>query len=336
MPPQPSGGNLASQTAGRSDTIFSNGYLINQSMENGEMDNACLLLTGPGDDSISSTVFINQASVDTGTGHDTINGLNEGRTYVEKESRFGFVNAGGIVSLGNGNDQISGRGPLIGLINHGKNADMSESIIGGIIDTGSGNDTITGISDGTFIEPSVELAGEWSAVYGLLNDGRILLGGGDDQLSGSGGGVGIANNGTIDAGSGRDVLTGIGSQGGIYNMGSILTGRGKDTVDALEGGFLGEGTLNLGEGNDIVMGFGTGHFVGGDGIDTMIFMPGTYNITDGMVFAAGVEGMAGVERTYLISNADHQMIVSQFERFGKGADHTHFSDAVLAGQVTFL
>ncbi|MFN9643675.1 MAG: hypothetical protein ACK6BG_00800 [Cyanobacteriota bacterium] len=312
------------------DTISSNGMLGNF--------NDASVLTGSGNDIISCSFVGNLGSMDTGSGHDTINGIND-KGYFSKSlfdsslTWYGVVNTGAL-SLGNGNDLISGQGPRFGIGNVRDDGPVRAATAAGIIDTGSGNDTINGIGEDTLLPTAEANVQEGGA--GINNEGTILLGNGDDLIYGKSGGSGISNTGTIDTGSGRDVITGVGSETGIANGGTILTGRGKDTVDALEGGFSGEGTLNLGDGNDILMGFGGGNFLGGDGIDTLIFKPGTYIIRPAMEVRSGVEGAVSVAETYLISNADQQMIVSQFERFGKGADYTIFSDAVQAGQVTFI
>ena len=53
-------------------------------------------------------------------------------------------------------------------------------------------------------------------------------------------------------------------------------GRGSDLVNAVFGGFSGDGLTSLGAGDDQLVGFGTGFFNGGAGLDTLILGEGEY------------------------------------------------------------
>ena len=62
-----------------------------------------------------------------------------------------------------------------------------------------------------------------------------------------------------------------------YNDGTINLGDGNDSITAING-FSGSGYVLLGAGNDVVSGFGTGYFVGGDGVDTLKLSSGSYTL----------------------------------------------------------
>lgn len=135
----------------------------------------------------------------------------------------------------------------------------------GIIDTGVGDDIVRG--EGRF---------------GIFNGGLIVTGAGNDSVTGVCGIGGlreaIRNNGKIDTGNGDDVITGVGSliNPSIINNGIIDTGRGADTVDGFNGGFWGSGKVFLGEGADTLVGIctlGTISFDGGKGLDEILLDP---------------------------------------------------------------
>jgi hypothetical protein len=68
------------------------------------------------------------------------------------------------------------------------------------------------------------------------------------------------------------------------------------------------------------MGFGSGTFRGGRGVDVLTYKPGTYSI------AADGDG------SFVI---DGVMSVSGFERFGTGATSFYFVTAASMGSLTF-
>jgi hypothetical protein len=306
--------------------------IINRvSDSNNDIKNYGLIDLGVGDDNISisgdSTPGIGPLSglhnfaggqFFTGKGMDTITVRGRG-TRFRNEGLFDtgehsdtiicdqFLDNPGQILTGSGHDVISVTSP-VSLTSY---AIFNE----GTINAGIGNDTLTGSNTDVGFFPLL--------TTGISNSGTILLEKGNDHLNGIGGNVGISNGGLINSGDGNDVITGQGATKAIENWGTILTGSGRDTVNALEGGFGGLGTLNLGIGNDTLLGFGTGTFEGGLGTDVLTFRPGTYTI-------AATAGGA-----HQITNAGLQMTVLGFERFGAGANLTLFSQAVLAGQVTF-
>jgi len=259
-----------------------------------------VLLTGSGNDSITvngrGSNIKNLGRVDTGTGNDTI-------------SSNQFLDNQGTIVMGMGDDRIIITSPV--------SLTQNTILNSGNIDTSSGNDSIIGTNNDIGSFPLFTSTG-------LANIGTIHTGSGDDRLTGTGGNYGLVNGGTINTADGNDVITGSGGTKGIENNGSILTGDGNDSVNALLGGFSGLGTTNLGFGNDVLRGFGTGTFQGGPGSDTLKFNPGTYTIT------------AAAPGTYQITKLGVQMTISGFERFGAGADVLLFSQAVLAGRVTFI
>jgi len=57
----------------------------------------------------------------------------------------------------------------------------------------------------------------------------------------------------------------------------------------LNGGFIGPiGKTYLRDGNDRFLGFGTGEFYGGSGVDKILFGQGTYTISGSSIVSGGV------------------------------------------------
>ena len=135
--------------------------------------------------------------------------------------------------------------------------------------------------------------------------------------------MGINNIGLIDGGPGNDTIRGSGKFIGILNLGTINTGTGNDILDALIGGFLGAGKAYLGDGNDRLLGFGTGEFYGGAGVDKILFGQGIYTINGSSIISGDVS-----------------MTVNEFEKIGgsKGGIF-NFADGTLTvnanGVATF-
>jgi hypothetical protein len=221
--------------------------------------------TGNGNDTVSGCGcdygdnykgILNSGTIGTGIGNDTIIGNAYGRYSG------GIVNFGTIRSE-DGDDSIIGSGEAGGISNNAS-ADTA-----GTIDTGNGNDNIFGESDRDW--------GIYNGFRGIINTGN-----GEDSIVGittGGDDAGILNfeQAAINTGSGDDTIVGNGAVG-IRNNGTINTGSGDDLVNALVGGFDGNGRILLGEGNDVVVGFGSGNFNGGNGIDMLELAAGKYTI----------------------------------------------------------
>jgi hypothetical protein len=306
------GNDIISGIGGTSNTDINNGIANKVSISNNGT-----IITGTGNDSIygiSDGIGIyNTGTINTGTGKDSITGIGN----VEGINTFGTINTGA------GNDTITGIGTgngafaigNYGTINTGTGND---SIIGvttnngigiytfGTINTSAGNDIITGISTGSGLSSSKD------SIFniGIFNDeSTIDTGTGNDIISGTGN-FGISNTGTINTGAGNDIITGMstgagfigvetGGESGIYNTGTINTGTGNDTVSSIVGCFSGNGSIDLGAGNDTLIGFGTGNFYGGTGIDKILLGEGTYKISGSTINSGGVS-----------------MKASQFEQIG--------------------
>lgn len=247
---------------------------------------------------VGDGIFIS-VSLDTGTGNDEITGLGAS----EEDSLMGGsgISANKLIT-GDGNDSVTGGGGS-GL-NGGNGIDVGLlAAIGAIeIDTGSGNDDVNGIGgsgsfgrggSGIYLPSDFTVAGIPEGLGSELYTGSgndNVKGVGADGGSRGGDGIFIEALSTLYTGSGNDTIIGIGSRGsladgyGIYvgshagRSGTLATGAGNDTVNAVEGGFGGFGATSLGDGNDRLMGFGTGFFSGGDGIDQLRFGQGVYSI----------------------------------------------------------
>src|SRR4028118_1396341 len=111
-------------------------------------------------------------------------------------------------------------------------------------------------------------------IIGVLNDGTINVGFGDDTISGYATGDypgGVVNFGSIDAGNGDDIIIGDGLSGGASNGagGTINTGNGDDSIigtssqdwGVYNGGYTDESgfpTINTGNGDASIIGTTTG------------------------------------------------------------------------------
>ena len=289
-----------------------------------------IINTGGGDDHISG--FAGNVGI-MNEGGTVI--LDDGDDIIEGEGRIGLYNMWqstknyiGSISTGNGNDSITGKGSIGGLFNFGimhlgigddkilgiRTTNLQDQIKdrysghgienrGGLdkgvwirnantIDTGEGDDEIKGIGN-----------------VGVSNTSLMSTGDGKDSILGIGGSIGILNEVEIDTGLGADYIKGEGAWSGITNNGTINTGDGDDIVDAIKGGFRfehekfdnprGRGILTLGNDNDCLLGFGTGEFDGGDGVDIILLPEGLYEIG-----------------TSSITKHSEVMRVSGFEKFG--------------------
>ncbi len=252
------------------------------------------ILSGLGNDTLigngrSCGIWINNGTLNCGAGNDSITG-----TVVMPASATGLLigvwNSNGTIDAGAGDDVLSGsssragtgiyNGSFItsgqsGVIKMGAGIDIIRGSGGigvfsvGLIDTGDGGDQIIGDALGSGVGIYSEVAGS------------IVMGGGNDTLSGSGGGTGIRlNMSTLDTGIGNDVIVGVGSISGVEITTSTITGGlGADklmgTGDSV-GIYNNTGVIDMGAGNDLVLGSGVisgitnyGRILGGLGADTV-------------------------------------------------------------------
>lgn len=225
----------------------------------------------------------------------------------------------------------------------------------GAIDLGGGADRLDASVDNRF-SPLIEGVGSTA----IVNTGIIAAGLGADRIVSASiapGGNAIVNSGIIDTTNSisfvgaspvilvqrddngsdlvaGDVTSGEGAvvveeyiEGGaaIINNGTIRTGGGIDVVDAICGGFGGTGTVDLGAGGDSLLGFGSGKFYGGTGIDDLTLPEGSYSIQY-VKPPAAVTGTASA----IISRAGSvaQMEIFDFEGIGGSAlgAGLHFAD----------
>jgi hypothetical protein len=169
------------------------------------------------DDSIPLPVnnygIYNSGTIDTGEGNDTITGSN---TSSNRGNGIGFI------GLDSQDNIIIYNPDNIGIYN------------GGTIYTRGGNDSI--ISQGKFINyGNVYLGDDNDTItsYGVIyNDGEINTGFGDDSIIAHGGfESGLNNSGRVLLGPGEDSLSGFGN--GTFNGGG-----GEDTLELTPGSYI--------------------------------------------------------------------------------------------------
>jgi hypothetical protein len=208
-------------------------------------------------------------TIDTGDGDDVITGIIQADIFGN-----GIENLDGSIDTGDGNDKIIGTSQTDIGINDEK----------GSINTGNGQDTITGTGGGW----GIYLLSGGVLDTGKDNDIITGIGGNEDiqadsaNIYGLGGRIGIwNNNATINTNDGDDIITGIAwisnrGSDGIANAGTINTGNGNDVINAIGGNYslLNSGAIDVGDGNDSIISYGefinSGWFFLGDGNDSII------------------------------------------------------------------
>lgn len=201
----------------------------------------------------------------------------------------GIVNENSAIVLGSGNDFLFGEGfskgdqaTISGISSRGCNEAHA------VLDLGCGDDWVLGFAEEGF-------GAEGGSVRGIeLINSKIVSYDGNNLIDGGAEG-GIFNSGifidsssVIKLGTGNDEIVGSAFGGesnqAITNFGRISTGRGDDIVDATFGGFGGDGLTRLGLGNDTLVGFGSGFFNAGGGVeigvqqDRLLLENGVYTI----------------------------------------------------------
>ena len=176
----------------------------------------------------------------------------------------------------------------------------------GTITTGKGDDSLLG--DGS--------------IGGISNDGLIRTGQGNDVIRGVAYvGIGIKNTGTINTGRGNDFIEGVSLAGGIENEGIIRTGQGDDFVSSL-GFLLNEGIISLGHGDDSLNGGGEGDGIINNGLIRLgqgnDFLYGS-GFSDGIVNRGIIRTGKGND-TLDGSGMSHGIINDDLIHTGKGED----------------
>ena len=251
-------------------------------------DNSAVIRTGFGNDQIfgiaddltglaefgemSGILNRGNSLINAGVGEDLIQGVALVKAVTESGRIAGINNDSSRIKLDSGADGLFGSAVAAGATS----ASGVFSLLGEI-DAGRGKDFVGGVAE----------AQDGQTVSGVaLVSSKLQLGSGEDVIQGlaTGGlinaGVFVDQNSVITAGSGADSLLGGGWSSGdnsaITNLGLIKMGRGNDLVDAFIGGFSGDGLTSLGAGDDQLVGFGTGFFDGGRGLDTLQLGEGEY------------------------------------------------------------
>ncbi|MGK7911552.1 MAG: hypothetical protein AB4050_08740 [Synechococcus sp.] len=206
---------------GNIETEKGNDSIIVEGVERG-LWNYGLVDTGQGNDKIKvissnpiRTTFFNRGIVISGHGNDVISA---------KGGYAGIRNAGGTVDTGKGNDLIDARGESFGIFNEE----------GGGIHTGYGNDILTGVSELN------------AAIYNRGADSEIFTGQGRDRIIGSSrDSFGILNEGNIDTGRGNDLVDA--RKGGFWGNGDLYLDSGNDKLRG-----FGSGNFHGGHGRDLL------------------------------------------------------------------------------------
>ena len=288
--------------------------------------------------------ILNNQTLNTAAGNDQLK-VTQGLALNAVGIKIG---TGGLLDLGLGDDKV-----IIALTGAGSVGinNQSKFLTGAGLDTVSADAILNGIVNGS--------ATNTTAVFDT--------GAGGDKVSAtSETGHAIVNYGTFTMGlsteNDKDSLTG-GSAGhfgltpaytpgrsGIFNAGTINMGGGKDVVDALVGGFGGNGVYNLGwsvknaagvitaqdADPDQVLGFGTGTFNGGGGLNGITLPDGTYKIN----YTTKPLSLADLASGTITRNGDLTTVMN-FNQFntigGSGLTATlNFVSAPLVGAVQTL
>jgi hypothetical protein len=298
--------------------------------------NSGTLNAGEGDDTITALGigldgFVNYGTLNTEGGNDIITAFSEYH-FGYGSSGTGFLNDGGSLDMGEGNDTIIGgssfdsSNPTSGISNWS----------GSTINTGNGEDSI--LSEGMFSNGGEVFLGDGndsinftnSYARTLWNNNFIGTGDGDDIITSNGF---IYNDGVIDTGDGDDSIIVDGGYdditGNTYysinnNGGSINMGDGNDSIIAYAGFESGEnssGSVFLGEGEDYLYGFGSGEFSGGNGNDTLELTSGTYTV--GRWYTA-----------VTFTKGSSIMIASEFEKLIAGSTTYDFTSLTKGQTIT--
>ena len=274
-------------------------------------DNSGVIRTGLGEDQIigfaddltglaesgemSGILNRGNSLIDAGVGEDLIEGVAVVNAVTDSGRIAGINNDSSLIKLGSGEDGLFGEALAAG-------ATSASGVFSlqGEIDAGAGEDFVFGLGESQ--------GGQQVSGVALVSS-RLRLGSGEDVIQGlaSGGlinaGVFVDQNSVINAGTGEDSLLGWGfsteDNSAIRNFGLIKMGRGSDLVDASFGGFSGDGLTNLGAGDDQLLGFGTGFFNGGRGLDTLQLGEGEYlfDSAAGTLVSAGITmNLANIEQ----------------------------------------
>ena len=253
--------------------------------------------------------------IDAGAGEDLEEGVALVKAVTDSGRIAGINNDGSLITLGAGEDALIGEALAAGATSASGIFNLQAEI-----DAGAGEDFVIGVA---------ETEGGQTVSGVALVSSRLRLGSGEDVIEGvaTGGvinaGIFVDQNSVINAGKGEDSLLGWGLSTGdnsaITNQGVIKMGRGSDVVDAFFGGFSGDGLTSLGAGDDQLVGFGTGFFDGGRGLDTLQLAEGEYvfDAAAGTLVSGGVtmnlasiEQIGGVADTQFLLLQDGTYIVN--------------------------
>jgi Ca2+-binding RTX toxin-like protein len=295
-----------------------------------------LITGGPGNDTVTLTALVTNASVDLGAGNDTLtlaNGTNSA-TVANTETIIGGTGSDAItlatvannasIDLGAGNDTLA-----FGSFTNSASVARVETLTGG-----SGNDTIT-LSSALTAAMSVNLGAgnnrltlNGTTNTGTLSNVATLAGGsGNDAIITAT----ALSNGSIDLGAGNDSLTfgNFTNAATVANVETITGGTGNDSVtlvSALAGGTsvdLGAGSnkLTLANGGNTGTVKNVATLVGGTGSDT---------VTLGGALVNGSVDLGSGSDTLNLANFTNRVSVANTETVHGGSGN---DTIVLTGSV---
>jgi len=239
----------------------------------------------------------NLGSIDASAGSDRLIGASAGT---------GVLNGvGARISLGAGRDLIAGGGlgMAVQALQPGRRAaaGLPEAVLAqlgpvlapyasesapegglvnfGAIDTGDQDDIVYATGAMAAVTPETTAIRTFTAQFGPYDGVALVNGAGAELKTGDGNDLvlaaTVANDGSIDLGDGRDALL-------------------------APDGFSGTGTVRLGDGDDALLGFGSGRFDFGSGVDALGLPAGSYRVRRGERQSIDItrQGNTAVMRTW--------------------------------------
>ena len=291
----------------------------------GSNENVSLIATGSGNDKLDFTTSIGGATVNVGSGKDSViiggdfvntslvGGEGDKTIGITKDLDPSYISLSGSNVNGTGNDSIS----------------VGGSVLDSTIDAGAGRDSIyvgTGAGVGD-VKNSIIRSGadnDFVTIGGAVDASTIELGAGRDTMSI----VGVVTDSTVDAGDGFDEVT----LGGASNS-KISLGAGKDSLDVTAA--ISDTSIYGGADADVVTltGAAYSNVDLGDGADAITLAAGAYNDVS-IALGAGKDTIDATAINGKVSITDYDVlndvVVGTPVSYGASGDVTLTSGAATA------